>query len=584
MTFHVRKIAHLSTLIVLMLGLILSACAPATTPAPVPTEAPAPPPEAPTAQAAPTEAPAAPAAPTEAPAEPTEAAAPAAAMGGALIHGHTPEPDTLDPAATFSSWVQIELKHIYDTLVWWGPDGNYYPGLADSWEISDDGKTYTFHLRQGVKFHDGTPFNAEAVKYSFDRIGTAKTTIGKGAAGLMGSYETTEVVDDYTAKVHFKEPFAPFLNSASDAFLSIVSPTAVEKWGDEEYGRHPVGTGPFIFKEWVAQDHIAVERNPDYNWAPEFFNHSGAANLESITFRYIPDDTTRVASLENGETNFVSRVPELEIERLQSNSGIQVISGPTPMMPQSLLLNTKRPPLDDVRVRQALLYAVDQELLVETIFGDKTIPAHGPIGPANPFYWAGVEEMYPYDPEKATQLLTEAGWTPGSDGVLVNKDGKRLEFLLLQPGGPALTLRGWEFVQAQLREIGADVKIEQLDSSAMFEKAVAGESDLSQLQWGFSDPTGMNIMWNSKNEGSGFNWAHIRDTKVDELLAAGDAATDAAERARIYEELQKYIMDQAYVMPLYIITAYHAASQEVKDVVIAPTARHVWFHKAYVEP
>ncbi|HBY93004.1 MAG TPA: hypothetical protein DEP84_03410, partial [Chloroflexi bacterium] len=503
--------------------------------------------------------------------------------GGSIVYGHTPEPDTLDPAATFSSWVQIELKALYDTLVWWGPDGKYYPGLAESWEISPDAKTYTFHLRQGVTFHDGTPFNAEAVKFTFDRIGVAKTTVGKGAAGLMGSYDTTEVVDDYTVAVHFKEPFAPFLNSASDGFLSIVSPTAVQKYGDADYGRHPVGTGPFTFKEWAAQDHVTVVRNPDYNWAPPFFSHQGPAYLEQITFRYIPDDSTRIASLEKGETQIISRVPEIEVDRLAASQDFQVISGTTPMMPQSLLLNVTHLPLDDLKVRQAMNYAVDQKLLVDTIFQGHALPAHGPLGPANPFYWPGVEQMYSYDPDKATALLAEAGWKSGADGILVGEDGKKFQVTLTQPGGPALIGKGWEFVQAQFRDIGIDMKIEQLDSSAMFEKAVKGDSDIAQLQWGFSDPTGMNIMWNSENEGTGFNWSHIHDPKVDELLNKGDSATDPQERTAIYQELQQYIMEQAYEVPLYVFIAYHAASKDLKGLVVAPTARHIWLYDAYVE-
>jgi len=549
-----RTFIHLSVIMLTVVGLLLSACGPK------PTEAPPPPTEAPTEV------------PTEAP----------AAKGGSLNYGNHDAIENFDPAATYSSWIQSELMLIYDTLVHWGPDGDYYPGLAESWEISEDGKTYTFHLRQDVKFHDGTPFNAEAVKYTFDRIGVAKTTIGKGAEGLMGTYESTEVVDDYTVKVHFEQAFAAFLSSLSDPFLGIVSPTAVEKWGDEEFGFHPVGTGPFVFKEFVGGSYRSYERNPDYNWAPSFFNHQGPPYLEDVTVRLIEEGATRLVALEKGEIHLMDRVPELEVERIEADERFQVLRAETPMLPECILLNTQKYPLDDLEVRQAILYAVDQETMVDVLFEGVYPAAYGPLSPANPGYWEGVEEMYPFDPEKAQELLTEAGWEPGPDGIRVDKDGNRLTLDMVYPGGE-FRARSYEYVQAQLREVGIEMTIQELESAAMYEMAVAGENALSQLQWGFADPSGMRIMWHSENDGTGFNWSHVRDERVDELLEKGEATADLAEREAIYQELQKHIMEEAYMLPLYVITALHGASAKLHDVKVRPSARHIWLYDAYLE-
>jgi peptide/nickel transport system substrate-binding protein len=557
-----RTFVHLSVIVLTVVGLLLSACGPK------PTEAPPPPTEAPTE------------APAEAPTEaPTEAPA---AKGGSLIYGNHDPADTFDPAATYSSWIQSELSLLYDTLVYWGPDKEYYPGLAESWEVSEDGKTYTFNLRQDVKFHDGTPFNAEAVKFTFDRIGVAKTTIGKGAEGLMGTYESTEVVDDYTVKVHFEEPFAAFLSSLSDPFLGIVSPAAVEEWGDEDFGQHPVGTGPFVFQEAVAGSHRTYVKNPDYNWAPSFFNHQGPSYLDEITVRYIDEGATRLVALEKGEIHLMDRVPELEVDRIDADERFQVLRAETPMLPECILLNTQLYPLDDLKVRQAILYAVDQETMVDVLFNGNFPAAYGPLSPANPGYWEGAEEMYSFDPEKAQELLTEAGWEPGSDGVRVDKDGNRLSLDLLYPGGE-FRARSYEFAQAQLLEVGIEMTIQELEAAAMFEKAVAGENALSQLQWGFSDPSGMRIFWHSENEGTGFNWSHVRDEHVDELLEEGEATADPAEREAVYQELQEIIMEEAWILPLYIINAFHGASVKVKDIVVRPTARHIWLYDTYIE-
>ena len=204
---------YFSMVIFIILGLILAACS-GSAPAPAEEEAPAQ--TQSETSSSDTEAEAEPE-PTDTPVPPTPEPEPPA-KGGELVYGHNPEPDTLDPAASFSSWNQIEMRAIYDTLVWWGPDKGFHPGLAESWEISDDGKTYTFNLRQDVTFHDGTPFNAEAVKVTFDRIGVDEATVGKGAAGLMGSYESTEVVDDFTVNVNFCRPISCFFEFRQRSF------------------------------------------------------------------------------------------------------------------------------------------------------------------------------------------------------------------------------------------------------------------------------------------------------------------------------------------------------------------------------
>ena len=235
--------------------------------------------------------------------------------------------------------------------------GNPVPGLAESWVISDDGMSYTFNLRHDVEFHDGTPFNAAAVKFSLDRI-IAPDTQSQLAITLIGPYASTDVVNEYTAKVNFSEPYAPFLGNLSLPYMAMVSPTAVEKWG-ADYQLHQVGTGPFIFKEYVPNERLVLERNPDYNWAPSFAQHTGPAYLDRVVFRFLPDSSARIRALEAGDVDVARELPPEQSPRLAQNPDFTLLVGAMPGQTMQFFMNTQREPTNDLKVRQALLYGTD---------------------------------------------------------------------------------------------------------------------------------------------------------------------------------------------------------------------------------
>jgi len=238
-------------------------------------------------------------------------------QGGKLVYGLTLAPSGIDPHVDASSELGIPLTSVYDTLVYQDLDGRFVPGLAERWEVSDDGLVYTFYLRQDVKFHDGTPFNAEAVKFNLDRIADPDTKSRK-ARGMLGPYDHTEVVDDHTVKIHFTEPHAPFLDSASQVYLGMASPAAVRDRG-VDYQLHQVGTGPFMFKEYMPKDHLTLVRNPDYAWAPEVYEHSGPAYLDEIEFRFYQDPAIRALALESGEADVMGEMPPKDAQRLEGD-------------------------------------------------------------------------------------------------------------------------------------------------------------------------------------------------------------------------------------------------------------------------
>ena len=352
----------------------LAACTSAAPAAP--TAAPAPPkptapPAAPTAAApAPTSAPAAAAKPTAAavPAAAPTVAPAAAGAGGSLAYGLSFDvDDTLDPQVTnYDSTIRITLN-VCEPLVWEPEPGKFVPGLADSWDVTPDAKQYTFKLKKGVKFHDGTPFNAEAVKFTLDRVVDPAVKAGQ-SHDQLGPYDRTEVVDDSTVKIVMKQPYAPLLTNLN-GYLGIVSPTAVQKMGLAEFARHPVGSGPFVFKEWVAKDHVTLVKNPDYNWASSYFKHNGPAYLDQVIFKVIPDQSVRAGTLKSGETQMIDDLDPLEYGTLSKDPKFVVINRGQPGSGFVLLLNTTSTgAIKDPAVRQAMEYAVDREGVNKSVF------------------------------------------------------------------------------------------------------------------------------------------------------------------------------------------------------------------------
>jgi len=231
----------------------------------------------------------------------------AAPPSGRIVYGLTLTPSGIDPHVNASSELGIPLTSVYDTLVYQDPEsGEFVPGLAEQWEVSDDGLVYTFYLRQDVIFHDGTPFNAEAVRFNLERI-TSPDLASQKARFMLGPYERTEVVDEYTVRIHLSEPSAPLLDSLSQVYLGMASPTAVEQWGGE-YQLHQVGTGPFVFAEYVPGDHLLLRRNSDYAWGPPVYQNK-LAQLEEIEFRFFTDPATRSPALETGGADVMGEIP-----------------------------------------------------------------------------------------------------------------------------------------------------------------------------------------------------------------------------------------------------------------------------------
>lgn len=500
--------------------------------------------------------------------------------GGKLIYGLTLSPSGIDPHVNASSELGIPLTSVYDPLVWQVGEGTFVPGLAKSWEISPDGLTYTFHLRDDVTFHDGTPFNAEAVRINLDRVVDPATKSQK-AVVMLGPYDHTEIVNEHTVRIVLKELFSPLLDALSQVYLAIASPAALEKWG-EDYQMHQVGTGPFQFKEYIPGDHLTLTVYPDYNWPPDFFRHQGRAYLDEIEFRFFTEPAIRALALEGDEVQVMGEIPPQDAPRLQNNANLNLMPIPIPGQSLQMFINTQRSPTDDLNVRRALLYATDRQSLAETIFSGFSPPAYGPLSSGTLGFDKSLADTYPFDPEKATQLLEEAGWTDENGDGIREKAGQtlRLDGYLMTWG---LIPEVGALLQAQLRNVGIDLQNRTMAYPAALDAARQGHHHLIPFNLSNTDPDILRTFFHSQNTPNGFNWSKIEDPELDRLLTEGARTLDNGERARIYGQVQQRIMNLALIIPIREYVNINAKSARVKDLQFDVRGWFPLFYDVYLE-
>jgi len=488
-------------------------------------------------------------APSGAPSDAADAGEEAAPEGATLTVGLDQEPPTMDPHASPSAITFYVTASVGESLLYLDGDRQLHPWLAESWEVSEDGRTFTFNLRDDVTFQDGTPFNAEAVKWNFDRIVDPDFVAGGSLSALSG-YVGTEVVDEFTAEVSFAEPFAPFLTYAAGGTLAMLSPTATEEQGDD-VGLTPVMSGPYQITEYVAKDHVTIEKWDDYNRTPPWSEAAGGAgNADTVNWKFIPEAGTRVATLESGETQMATVIPAQDLPRLQEADDMQVMSAPWVGAPRIWLLNVTLSPTDDVLVRQAINYAIDRQAIVDLLYSGTGTPAIGPLTAAmldDP----SLREYYPYDPERATELLEEAGWTEmGDDGVRMNADGERLELVINAIDYGAGPFEIDQLVQGQMLAVGIDASLKAQARPPWYEDNYncATNGPIMFLRSG--DWDGLWVLLHSSTVGGNFNWSCVSDPEIDALLEQGRVEGDPAARREIYLEIEQMAMERALVAPL----------------------------------
>jgi len=505
--------------------------------------------------------------------------APAPRTGGVLSYALGSDPDRLDPNLSGLASAQIIFFQIFEPLIVRDPtDKMFKPWLAASWDVSPDGKAYTFRLRRDVKFHDGSSFNAEAVKFNMDRTHDPALATRCGGCAV-GFYDSSEVVDPYTVRVRLKAPWAPFLDAMS-LFYRMVSPDAVRKVGHQNFGRQPVGTGPFRFVEWIPNNRVVLERNPDYTWPPVLFKNKGAALLERAVFRIIPEPSTRVAALEAGEVHLATAVPAQDFQRLIKDARFQAIVGLSPGVPFTFAINTTKAPTNELAVRRALNLGIDRDIIARASY-----QAFQPFGAFRPAYtllshvtWGYDKntEIYAYEPERAQTLLEEAGWKAGGDGVR-QKGGQRLEVVLnsWEHGPP-------EIMQSHLRRIGIGLKIGIINALAVNEAQRKGESHMSPVPAARTDPDILSALLHSRNVGVGFNFSFVKDAELDRALDQAATEVDQGRRRQLYVRAVRIVLERAYMLPVHNRDNVSLASARVQDLRYDATGFFPWIHDVWL--
>lgn len=493
--------------------------------------------------------------------------------GGKLVYALTNEPDTLDVHKSGMLFIPCQLFGA--SLLARHPEtGEIVPYLAESWTKAENGMSYEFKLRKDAKFHDGTPLTAQDYAYTFMRAidpATKSPTAGQTLFGL----KSAEAVDDYTLRLNMAMPNSVLVNSLTNTcYLQPLPKAAVEKMGDQ-FGRSPIGAGPYKVKEWVTGQRIVLERNPDYTWGPAF-THGGAPYIETIEFRIIPEYATQLAGFESGEIDFI--VPELkDLKRLEEAGTYRLIKTGIAGSGVHLEMNATRPPFDDLRLRQAINYAVDRKGIAQAVTAGRAEPLYGPLTPATLGYWPGVEYIgYSYDVEKATALLTEAGYAPNASGIMEN-GGKPLALTLLFSMQHAKVA---EILQQQLKAVGMDVKLQQLEYGVLFQTLSGGDFDLGIDQLGWPDAGVLFVMFHSSTIG-GWNRARVKD--LDPMVGAMVVATTQEGFDKTSGDLQRKIVEEALTAPLYAPVEYAALSQRIQGPFYSPVNRWLYLWDAYIE-
>lgn len=484
----------------------------------------------------------------------TEATQPEAQIGsssagGTIVVGLPDAPVSLDPADHRSRPSETVIRNMFDGLVTRDTRSGVHMQLAETMEWADD-KTLEIQLRQGVKFHDGSEMTADDVVFTFERIINENQidypeVHSSPRKGLIAPLESIEKTGDYSVVMHFNAPWPPAMQLL--VHQQIVPKAYIEQVGTQGFVEKPIGTGPFMFvSASEGLEEVVLERFDDYYGGSPDLAPTGPACVDKVIFRVIPEASTRAAALLAGEVQIIQSVPSDLVSRLKESDNVAVKTAPG-TQPKWIELNVNKPPFDDFNVRLALNYALDKNLIIQEIYDGRAVELPGALSPFNNFVNKSLQP-YPYDLEKAQQLLTEAGWVDSNNDGILDKDGQPLAFTidtLEEHRGLA------EAVANLFQDAGIDASVRFWEFSVIQPQLLAGDRQAYLDDWGDSafDPVGhFEAKWHGFVEGQSYgrgNFSGYSNERVNELIKQGETTVDAAERQAIYDEAQQLVYDEA---------------------------------------
>ena len=484
-----------------------------------------------------------------------------------LVFGRGGDSTSLDPITTTEGESFKVTINIFDTLLTYGKqDTTLQPGLAEKWEASADGLTYTFNLKKGVKFHDGTDFNADAVVFNFNRWMNGDADQFPYYS-MFGGYKKDEghvikevkAIDESTVQFTLKRPQATFLKNIAMSCFGIASPTAVEKYGDK-FRENPVGTGPYKFKEWKPNERIVIEKNEDYYV-------DGEPKLKTIIFRTIPDNSARLNDLSSGLVDVIDGVNPSDLETIKGNTNLQAIERPS-MNVGYLGFNVTKKPFDNPKVRQALSHAVDKQSIIDAFYSGLATTAKNPLPDSVEGYNDEIQD-YEFDLEKAKALLKEAGYP----------DGFTMELWAMPVPRPYIPegMKIAEAIQANFEKIGVKAEIKTVDWAAYLDKAAAGEFPAYMLGWtgDNGDPDNFIYTLLDKDSIGSNNYSYYANDELHDILIEAQTIVDQDKRNELYKKAQEIIHEDAPWIPLVHSTPLLAASADLTGLVPHPTGSDV---------
>ena len=469
------------------------------------------------------------------------------AVKDSLVVAQNADAKTLDPHGTNDQNSSRVSAQIFSQLVETDKNMNIVPGLAASWEKPDD-LTTIFHLRKGVKFHNGEEVKASDVKFTFDRMMASPSV-----AHIIGSLEKVEVLDDYTIKMTTKTAFGPMLHHLAHTASSILSEKAVNEQGSG-FGQQPVGSGPFRLTQWTAGDRIELQAFDEY--------YGGKPQIETVVFRNVAEGTNRAIGLETGEIDISYDISPIDKDNVRQDKRLKLLEEEN--LSQAYVgFNVQKAPFDNVKVRQAVAYALNPQDVIDVVLMGAGAPSNSPIGP-KVFGYNPNAKKYEQNYDKARELLAEAGFPEGFKTSVWMND---------TPG----SIQNAQILQAQLRKIGIDMAIEVTEWGAFLDRTSRGEHDMFMMGWGTvtgDADYGLYALFSSDTHGGAGNRSFYSNAQVDKLLMAARSASDPEQRKALYAELQDILQEELPIISLYYQQHNAGLQKNIEGFELAPTGHH----------
>ncbi|MDO7902269.1 ABC transporter substrate-binding protein [Pseudomonas sp. K13] len=506
--------------------------------------------------------------------------------GGTLRVSAASDAGSFDIHALSNGNMQWMGRILFDCLVAQDEQGNISPWLAKSWDISDDGKTYTFHLRDDVTFSDGEKFNAAALQVNLDHMRDPATK-SPLAAAYIAPYTGGRIIDEYTFEAHLREPYTPFLDVLAQSWLGMISPKQIRE-APKSIAEHPVGSGPFTLLSYTRDQGAVFVKRKGYHWAPPVTRHQGEAYLDRIELSYVPEAMIRFTSLESGQSDFALDAPPQNAAAIRANPDLVLRSRIRKGNPsRSMTFNVEQPPFDDVLIRRAVAKAIDREGLA-WISGFGEFIAKADFLAANTRFYQPNNDALAYDVNAANALLDQAGWTGRDAQGYRTKNGQRLKATLLTYDNPAFPASVSVAIQADLKKVGFDMPIEMLPLTRVTERRYAGKFQaLAAGYWHTNTPDGLFVLYHSQSISTakliGQNAGKFRDAELDRVLSAARQSRDPVELQHLYSIAQQRLTETVPAVPSVESQVLAAYRRDVKGVIFDTSHNVPYFTSVWLD-